>query len=249
VDNVRGSLRNGMAGGLLAGELGVFGAIQGGGLLRGKPHYGGAIDPEAGIVDVQGGGQKADDLMTEYLRTGVWGGNGKGKRYKKLMSAVDELRAQGYSYSPEGGSQWAGGMGPTPAGPPGDMSRFFTSPDYEFRRSEGQRDIGNSFAARGGAASGNALRALTGYNSNLAAGEYGNYMNRLFNLAGMGQTATTQAVQTGANTSNALAGLYQNQGDARASGVLSGYNAAANSINQGWNNYLMSKWLNSQKVA
>ena len=52
-----------------------------------------------------------------------------------------------------------------------NFQRFYDSPDYQFRLNEGQRDIGNSFAARGGAASGNALRALTQFNQNLAASE------------------------------------------------------------------------------
>jgi hypothetical protein len=100
------------------------------------------------------------------------------------------------------------------------MSRFFTSPDYNFRRTEGERGIGNSFAARGGAASGNALRALSEFNSNLASGEYGNYVNRLFSMAGMGQVANSQAGNAGQQYTNGVSQANTAQGDARASGVL-----------------------------
>jgi hypothetical protein len=117
-----------------------------------------------------------------------------------------------------------------------DMSPFFTSPDYNFRRSEGQRDIGNSFAARGGAFSGNALKALSEFNSNLASGEFGNWWNRQAGLVDAGQGGTAQTASAGANTANAITGINQNAagnignsmmqaGNARASGIQGATNA------------------------
>ena len=101
----------------------------------------------------------------------------------------------------------------------GDMTDFTTSPSYNFVRSEGQRDIGNNFSARGSQLSGNALRALTQYNQNLASTEYGNWWNRQAGLAGVGQTATQATGQAGsyaaANASNSMLAA----GQARASGV------------------------------
>lgn len=112
---------------------------------------------------------------------------------------------------------------PASAGAP-DMSVFFASPDYEFRRGEGTRDLNNSFAARGGALSGNALRALSQYNQNLASGEYGNFINRQLAMAGLGQAATSQgasaAMQSGANIGNLLGA----QGQARSSGITNSAN-------------------------
>jgi hypothetical protein len=114
-------------------------------------------------------------------------------------------------------------------GAPGDFSNFIKSPDYEFRRSEGARGTERSAAARGGAFSGNALRALTEFNSNLASTEYGNYFNRLSSLAGIGQSATNTTAAYGAQHAanagrNALAA-----GDARASGII----GQGNAIGQG----------------
>ena len=43
-------------------------------------------------------------------------------------------------------------------------ANFYASADYAFRRSEGERGIGSSFAARGGAYSGRAMKALADYN-------------------------------------------------------------------------------------
>jgi hypothetical protein len=113
-----------------------------------------------------------------------------------------------------------------------DYSSFYASPDYNFRRTEGTRDIGNSFAARGGAASGNALKALADYNSSLAAGEFGNFFNRQAALAGIGQTATGQAASAGGAASANISNLLSRQGDARASGVAGSYDAYGNALNQ-----------------
>jgi hypothetical protein len=121
---------------------------------------------------------------------------------------------------------------------------FFKSPDYNFRRVEGQRDLGNSFAARGGAFSGNALKALSEFNSNLAAGEFGNYFNRQAALAGIGQTATGQSANAGIATGQLVGNSLQNAGDARASGIAQGANAwggALSGIGQGLGYYLANR--------
>lgn len=113
---------------------------------------------------------------------------------------------------------------------------FTASPDYQFRRSEGERGIGNSFAARGGAFSGNALKALSEFNQNLASSEYGNWWNRQAGVAGVGQATSAQQGSNAINGANALANLGANSsqyignalmsaGDARASGIVGGANA------------------------
>lgn len=124
----------------------------------------------------------------------------------------------------------------------GDMTGFFTSPDYNFVRSEGQRDLGNSFAARGGAFSGNALKALSELNQNFASGQYGQWWNRQAGLVDAGQGSTAQTAQAGANAANAITGINQNlssgvarntlaAGDARASGIMGQGNAIAGGLN------------------
>lgn len=132
-----------------------------------------------------------------------------------------------------------------PAPPPSapattpDYSAFFESPDYNFRRTEGLRDINNSFAARGGALSGNALRALTEFNSNLAAGEFGNYFNRQAALAGVGQAATNTGAQVGANTASNIGNALIGAGNSRASGIVGGANAVNNAVQGGIGNFLL----------
>jgi hypothetical protein len=114
------------------------------------------------------------------------------------------------------------GTSQTAAGP--DYSAFFASPDYNFRRTEGMRGIQGTAAARGGAFSGNALKALNEYNSNLASGEFGNYFARQAQLAGIGQGAVNSSSAAGQNMANNVSGLMQDTGMARASGISSIYN-------------------------
>ena len=51
----------------------------------------------------------------------------------------------------------------------------------------------------------------------MAAGEYGNYVNRLAALAGIGQQATDSSAAAGANYANATSNNLMNAGNARAS--------------------------------
>lgn len=117
---------------------------------------------------------------------------------------------------------------PGTAGTP-DMSGFFTSPGYQFRRDEGMRGIERTAAARGGAFSGNALRALTDFNSNIASGEFGQYVNQLAGIAGTGQTATSQTAAFGADAANSASRNALFSADARASGII----GQSNAIGQG----------------
>lgn len=74
-----------------------------------------------------------------------------------------------YSQDPNIASQW---------GALRDPSAFYESPDYQFRLKEGLDAVQNSAAAQGGLYSGNTLRDITNYASNLAGSEYGDYFQR-----------------------------------------------------------------------
>jgi hypothetical protein len=231
-----------------ADMIGLGGLFGHGG---GYNYAGGTINPMTGqvtVTDTSGDAQAYNEALSNYLRTGEWTLGDRQTKYLSTVKAqIDQLRSSGYGWDPTKnvptGPGWTGaGTGTQPGagsqpGQPGNMSRFFTSPDYTFRRDEGQRGIGNSFAARGGAASGNALRALSEFNSNLASSEFGNYYNRLASLAGMQQTANNQNQQAGQYAASQIGQGLINQGDARASGamgqygaILGGLNGAANSL-------------------
>lgn len=147
-----------------------------------------------------------------------------------------------------------GGAGVAPTGPgvptAPSLARFYTSPDYNFRRTEGTRGIEQSAAARGGALSGNTLRGLNEFNSNLAAGEFGNYFNRQAALAGIGQTATGQAGNAGLATAANIGNAQMNAGASRASGILGRNAAIAGGITQGYENWLYGRpWRGAQTPA
>jgi hypothetical protein len=122
-----------------------------------------------------------------------------------------------------------GGTPGVAAGAP-DMSGFFASPDYNFRRDEGMRGLERSAASRGGAFSGNALRALAEFNSNLASGEFSNYFNRLTTTAGLGSAATNQTAAYGAQHADNAGRNALYAGDARASGIINQGNAIGQGV-------------------
>lgn len=116
------------------------------------------------------------------------------------------------------------------ATPVSNYESFFASPDFQFRQQQGDKNINNWFAARGGAQSGNALKALTEYNSNLAAGEFGNWFNRQLGLTGVGQTANAQNAAAGTNNAALAGNAAMAAGDARASGILNTTNTLQNAL-------------------
>lgn len=121
------------------------------------------------------------------------------------------------------------------------QTSFTASPGYDWRRSEGQRGVGSSFAARGGATSGNALRALSEFNQNLASNEYGNWWNQQAGIAGVGQTATNAVGALGQSNANNVSGLLGGIGDARASGYLSQAGSLNSALNNGLNAYMLAR--------
>jgi hypothetical protein len=119
-----------------------------------------------------------------------------------------------------------------------DPNAFAASPDYGFRRDEGMRGIENSFASRGMGQSGNALKALTEFNSGLASGEYNDWWNRQAGVAGVGQNTAVNLGGIGASAANARGNYLTNAGDARASGVLGKNTALAGGLNDAFYNHL-----------
>jgi hypothetical protein len=241
----------------IAGKRGKEGRIAGidvNPFSNSRARLGGTIDPVSGevLIDHKKTAKqtKLSDLATSYLRGDI--DELKGRKLKRVRSAIDAMRDQGYEWTDAPPEQQAGPIAgnhamPTPGtsadGTAGNMSRFFASPDYEFRRSESLRGLERSAAARGGALGGNALRATTELGGNLAAGEYGNYFNRLMSIAGLGQTATTQANAAGQTYANNAGSLQQNIGDSRASGFIGSSNALMGGMNAGTNLWMLQRLL------
>ncbi len=173
-------------------------------------------------------------------QVGTFAGQLDAKSIKRLTKAglsMDQIQqlSTRQSNAPASGAAGAAGSAPAPG------TAFVDSPDYQWRLSEGQRNLGNLFAARGGAASGNALRALTDYNQGQASGEFQNWFNRRMQLSGRGDQANGN-IQQGANSFTQGYGQSQQQlGDARASGImgvtnsiLGGFQDFAGGFGGGW---------------
>lgn len=143
--------------------------------------------------------------------------------------------SEGNLVSPgRGGGFFPAGTGPELRGEealPTGLDVFQESPDFRFVQEEGLEGIAQTLGAGGaGAFSGNALRELNRFNTNLASAEFGDFINRRLAAAGLGQVATQQAGQgaitTGLNVGNQLV----NQANIRASGVLGQTSAAGGLI-------------------
>lgn len=130
---------------------------------------------------------------------------------------------------------------PTTAAP--DMSVFTQSPDYQFNLDQGQQAINRSLAARGRSLSGAGVKEGARYASGLASREYGAFVDRLMQQAGLGSTGIGASAAAGANSAGNVAAITGNAANARAS--IYGQQAANlnNSVQGGISNYLLSKYL------
>jgi hypothetical protein len=117
-------------------------------------------------------------------------------------------------------------------------------PGYAFRISEGLKAIDRQAAARGGLISGNALKAASGYSSDLASQEYNAAFNRFQTIRGntlqpfqvgaaAGQSAAAMQGQANANFGSA-GGQAIGQFGQGASGI---YGNAGNALNTAYGNY------------
>lgn len=170
--------------------------------------FGGTIDPTTGTVTLKNIKNPKKEAKREAAATAFLRGETdklKGSKMRRIRETIDRMRDQGYAYNPNAQAEAdaaaaeaeaAAANAPPAAGPagePGNFSRFFTSPDYQFRLSEGAKAIERSAAARGGLFSGAAGKALTRFGQDTASQEYGNYFERLMRMMGQGGAATNAA--------------------------------------------------------
>lgn len=110
---------------------------------------------------------------------------------------------------------------------------FTATPGYQFRVDEGNNAINAMAGARGGLVSGATMQALQERGQNIATEEYGNYMNRLSGLTGMGMSAAGNQASAGANYASGASNALANQGNAQAAGYIGQSNALMGGINTG----------------
>lgn len=128
-----------------------------------------------------------------------------------------------------------------PAANDNRFADFYASPDYQFRLNEGIKAIERSKSAAGKLRSIDATKSIGSWAQGQASSEYGNYVNRLASLAGIGQQATDSTSQAASNFAANTANANAAAGNARASA----YANTGSAINQGVSNiasaYLYSK--------
>jgi hypothetical protein len=124
------------------------------------------------------------------------------------------------------GQQGQGQAQPTEAG--GRFDRFRETPGYQFQMEEGLRAVEGSAAARYGLLRGSTLQRLQQTGQGIADQTYGQYFNRLSNLAGIGGQATNAVANAGQNTASSIANLISGQGQVAAQGQIAQGQAQGN---------------------
>ncbi len=113
---------------------------------------------------------------------------------------------------------------------------FEASPQYEFVRGEGLRGIERGMSAMGRGRSGAHMKAAGRYASDLASGEYQNWLNNVYrkraerinpwlSLAGLGQVATANTGRAGSAAAGRAGEAALYGGQAAASGHINVANA------------------------
>ena len=119
--------------------------------------------------------------------------------------------------------------------------QFNNLPGTEFAVNQAEKSVGNSFASRGGAFGGNAIRALGDRTANFASDRT---FNNLLQIAGFGPSATNTAANAASNSGNSISALLNASGNAQASGFQGAAGSINNAVQGGLNNFLLNRFLN-----
>ena len=184
----------------------------------------------------------------------VTAGNDVTGGYNQAMNKTQDVyNANSANYQPfiqtgqAANQQLAQGMGPNGSlGRQFTMSDFQQNPAYAFNMQQGLNAINNSQSVRGGALSGGAQKAMTGYAQQNASNEYQNAYNRftqnqqqnyqqLAGLSGQGLSATQGLGQLGSQFSGIMNQNYIGQGNASAQEALGKAGAFEGGVNSTMN--------------
>ena len=187
--------------------------------IGGAALVGGAASVSSGNKAAKAQKEAADQSVAKQRR-----------QYDQSRADLEPFRTTGYSALNKLSSLY--GVNPNPqTGPVVPYGGFEATPGYQFRRDEGLKAIERSASARGLLASGGALKAQQRFGDNIASAEFENYANRLANLAGVGQNATSTGIEVGQNTANNISNAFTNAGNARASSYINTGNAITGTLN------------------
>jgi hypothetical protein len=106
-----------------------------------------------------------------------------------------------------------------------------SDPGYQFGLKQGQSQIDNQAAARGGYYSGAQLKASQRYGQDYAGTKLNDSLNRLMGVAGLGQVGATGNANNNSQFGQQAGNSMVNTGNIRGSGYMGGFNTANNGLN------------------
>jgi hypothetical protein len=217
-------------GGVGAAGAGAAGAAGGGGFS-----LGGLLKSGASSMFGGGGGSGGFDwtnLIEPAL--GIYGASQAGKASDAQVQATRDAAAM---FEPwRKGGEFGINKLLTMLGAEGQKkatAAFQADPGYSFRQSEGEKAMTRAAAASGLRGSGKFLKDYTRFNHDLASQEFGNSVNRLLALSGLGQTATGSA-----------ADLRTQGGNAQAAGIVGRANSLTDGFSRGYSMFRDNQLMN-----
>lgn len=112
-----------------------------------------------------------------------------------------------------------------------------STPGYQFRLSEQEKALERMQAARGYSLTPRAAKEVGRYASDYASGEFGNLVESLFRLSGLGGNAVNQSASAGANAAANIGNAYTNAGNAASQNAWNSAAGFNNAVQSGLNNY------------
>ena len=110
----------------------------------------------------------------------------------------------------------------------GDFSAFTADPGYQFALDQGLEAIRSRGAAGGNYGGGGTTADLLRYATGTAQQGYGDYFNRQYNLATLGQNAAAGAGTAGMNTASNIGNLLTQNANAQGAASINSANAWSN---------------------
>jgi hypothetical protein len=174
---------------------------------------------DASQAQAKAAGTASDTTMKMYQQTRAdlqpYAGTGK-----DAMTSIAEMYGLPTAAHPNGGQAFN----------PAVLENFTNSPDYQVALREGIRARDLSAASRGNLLSGGQIKASENYGSDLASLKFGEYMDRLYKLAGMGQNAAAGQGAAATQAGSSLSDLALKSGEAKAAGDVGVGNALSSGL-------------------
>lgn len=122
-------------------------------------------------------------------------------------------------------------LGTGPGGPEKIQSALESTPGYQFTRDQGLKSVQNSYAAKGLANSGAALKGAAEFTTGLANTTYEQRLADYFNAVGRGQNAAAGLGALGQEATTTAGNFATSGAAATAAGAVGSANALTNGLN------------------